>query len=540
MTASVRDEGLSLIVVGTGIRMIGQLTTEAIAWMRHADRLLYVAADRPAGDALQQLNPNGAESLATCYVAGRSRLMAYEAMVDRILTSVCAGHLTCVASYGHPGVFGAPFHEAVRRARAEGYAARMLPAISAEDCLFADLGIDPADHGCQSYDATDFLMHRRTLDPTAAAILWQVREVGDPLARIGTPDAWALPMLAERLAQFHPPDHICTAYRASLFPGRAPEVVAVTVRELATTPLPPLSTLYIPPSAAREPDPIVLGRMRAMVAGDGLSRRETDERPAAGRLTSGRRPGRQLRRSVPSLQPERSAMSVLAYPRIHFRGRCLINAPTANNDDVVVNLDETNIRLEPELEALKDDPDIRRFLMQGRIAISPINDKAHRYLRGGWNYLGDSTVRLPARRGLLGGRGRRPAAPARPGRRPGHQTRGRRKEAPDDQRRRSFRARHDADPRRRPSRRRRNRRARGYAQCPGLRPLDRLAERDDLSGGAELRRRPAPPGSDSRCCRRTISTSTARRSRRSSPPCMMPPGAARASRCSSASTSPSR
>jgi hypothetical protein len=35
----------------------------------------------------------------------------------------------------------------------------MLPAISAEDCLFADLGVDPADHGCPSYEATDFLVH---------------------------------------------------------------------------------------------------------------------------------------------------------------------------------------------------------------------------------------------------------------------------------------------------------------------------------------------------------------------------------------------
>jgi siroheme synthase len=271
MTTSVKAGGLSLVVVGTGIRMMGQLTTESIAWMRHADRLLYVAADRLAGEALRQLNPPGAESLSTCYVEGQSRLMAYEAMVDRIMGCVRAGLLTCVASYGHPGIFGAPFHEAVRRARAEGYPARMLPAISAEDCLFADLGIDPATHGCQSYDATDFLLHRRTIDPTAATILWQVREAGDPLARGGEPDAWALPMLAERLGRFHPPDHVGTAYRAPVFPGREPEIIAVAIRDLAATPLPAMSTLYIPPSATRAPDPMILGRMRAMIAGDGPS-----------------------------------------------------------------------------------------------------------------------------------------------------------------------------------------------------------------------------------------------------------------------------
>ena len=40
----------------------------------------------------------------------------------------------------HPGVYVAPSHETVLRARAEGYPARMLPGISSEDCLFADLG----------------------------------------------------------------------------------------------------------------------------------------------------------------------------------------------------------------------------------------------------------------------------------------------------------------------------------------------------------------------------------------------------------------
>ena len=57
----------SLIVVGTGIRAMGQLTTEAIAWMRRADRVLYVVADPIAEEVVRQLNPTGAESLAGFY-----------------------------------------------------------------------------------------------------------------------------------------------------------------------------------------------------------------------------------------------------------------------------------------------------------------------------------------------------------------------------------------------------------------------------------------------------------------------------------------
>ena len=41
-----------------------------------------------------------------------------------------AGFRVCAVFYGHPGVFVYPSHEAIRRARAEGFAARMLPALT--------------------------------------------------------------------------------------------------------------------------------------------------------------------------------------------------------------------------------------------------------------------------------------------------------------------------------------------------------------------------------------------------------------------------
>ena len=43
----------SLVVIGTGIRTVGQLTIEAIAWMEIADSLLYVVAD-PVAEAVME------------------------------------------------------------------------------------------------------------------------------------------------------------------------------------------------------------------------------------------------------------------------------------------------------------------------------------------------------------------------------------------------------------------------------------------------------------------------------------------------------
>jgi uncharacterized protein YabN with tetrapyrrole methylase and pyrophosphatase domain len=261
MTEQREDRKGSLVVVGTGIRILGQLTVESIAWMKRADRVLYLMDDPVAAETIGQLNPEGAESLARYYAEGKLRKTTYEEIVEHVLESVRSGNLTCLAVYGHPGVFADPSHEAIRRARAEGFPARMLPAISAEDCLFADLEIDPATSGCQSYDATDFLVHRRTIDPSTALILWQIGAIGEWTSRRGGSDLAALPRLIDRLVQFYPPDHACWLYQASVAPGSEPLIRVTTIRALDRSAPPIMSTLYVPPSRERIPDPILADRI---------------------------------------------------------------------------------------------------------------------------------------------------------------------------------------------------------------------------------------------------------------------------------------
>lgn len=84
------------------------------------------------------------------------------------------------AFYGHPGVFVNPSHRALAIAKSEGYRAKMLPGVSAEDCLFADLGIDPANPGCLTYEASDFLLREKPLNIYCHLVLWQVGCIGVP------------------------------------------------------------------------------------------------------------------------------------------------------------------------------------------------------------------------------------------------------------------------------------------------------------------------------------------------------------------------
>jgi len=249
----------SLTVVGTGIQLGTQLTPEARMAITTADVVFLLVAEPVMEAAIRRLNPE-TRSLQEHYVVGQSRKDAYETMIVEILSHVREGQDVCAAFYGHPGVFVAPSHEAVRRAREAGFRARMLPGISAEDCLFADLGLDPARFGYQCYEATDFLVHRRQIDTTAALVLWQLGTVGNAAAaEEATPSG--LRVLVETLLAHYPSDHEVVVYEASPYPGFDPKIGTVQLGELRPEHVTAMSTLYVPPAEAAELDLTMVDRL---------------------------------------------------------------------------------------------------------------------------------------------------------------------------------------------------------------------------------------------------------------------------------------
>ena len=232
-----------LVVVGTGIGA-ARITLEARAAIEAADQVLHLIPDPVSIHTVEQLNPRS-RSLGDCYVEGEHRRDAYARMVEAILEPVRAGERVCAAFYGHPGVFSLPPHEAVKQARSEGFHAEMLPGISAEDCLFADLGVDPAEAGCQSYEATRFLERRPAIEPRAALVLWQIGVVGSA-HHSAAPVAPRLGELVEALIELYPAEHEVVVYEASSFVGVAPLIRQTALAALAGA-VTPASTLYVPP-----------------------------------------------------------------------------------------------------------------------------------------------------------------------------------------------------------------------------------------------------------------------------------------------------
>ncbi|HEX5758351.1 MAG TPA: SAM-dependent methyltransferase [Thermoanaerobaculia bacterium] len=251
----------SLTVVGTGYSVGGQTTAEARAHLEIAERLVYATGDPVSRLWVEGINPR-AETLTDAYAAGKLRRETYREMVERILAPVRRGERVCAAFYGHPGVGVEPSHAAIRRARDEGFEARMLPGVSAEDCLFADLGLNPLSDGCQSFEATDFLLRGRTPDTAVPLILWQIGIIGVEVYR--EEQLWSregLALLAEVLGRHYPPEHECTVYEAAMLPVCAPVIERVVLRDLPETPVTTASTLYVPLRERAPVDPAMRERL---------------------------------------------------------------------------------------------------------------------------------------------------------------------------------------------------------------------------------------------------------------------------------------
>ena len=235
----------SLVVVGAGIRLGLHLTIESRDRIERADDVLYLLAELAPTSWIHTLNP-AARSMIDIYRPGRDQREVYEELVETALGCVRRGRDVCMVTYGNPAVFDDSCHEAVRRAREEGYEAEMLPAVSAIDCLFVDLGVDPGRYGLQLFEARDFLDSERSPDTGVPLVLWQISVIGTTRTT-DTVDRDGLRRLAARLADLYGDDHVVTVYEATPFPVGRPTIDQVPVAELPDAPVPGLSSLYVPP-----------------------------------------------------------------------------------------------------------------------------------------------------------------------------------------------------------------------------------------------------------------------------------------------------
>jgi uncharacterized protein YabN with tetrapyrrole methylase and pyrophosphatase domain len=262
--SSVAARG-SLVCVGLGMTLGSHLSPLARSHIEQADVIFAAVSDGIVELWLREMHRD-VRSLQPLYREGTSRMQTYRQMVDAMLAEVRAGRNVCGAFYGHPGVFAWPPHAAIELARREGYRAHMEPGISAEDCLYADLGIDPGTYGCQHYEASQLMFYRRRLDTSAYLVLWQVGVAGDrSLARFSTGPAYRQ-VLVDLLARDYPLEHQVIIYQAATLPSQQPRIERVALGRLPQADLDLHATVVIPPARKLEANHEIRERLAALDA----------------------------------------------------------------------------------------------------------------------------------------------------------------------------------------------------------------------------------------------------------------------------------
>ena len=139
---------------------------------------------------------------------------------------------------------------------------KVLPGISAEDCLFADLLIDPGSAGCLSLEATDLLLYSKKLNTDYHLIIWQAGIIGaldHPKLHDNTN---GIKLLLKYLRQYYNLDHPIILYSAAQYPGLEPLIIRSTLENLLELKLSRISTLYLPPLQKTSCDKTMLNELK--------------------------------------------------------------------------------------------------------------------------------------------------------------------------------------------------------------------------------------------------------------------------------------
>lgn len=253
----------SLICVGTGINHAGHISIISESHVKSADIVFCGVAESLTEQWIASLNPNMV-SLQQFYADGKFRPDTYREMRDAIMEAVRDGKRVCAAFYGHPGVFASVAHMAIKIAREEGYRAEMEPGISAEACLYADLGLDPADNGCQSFEANQLMFRKRAVDTAALLLVWQIALAGEHTSTRFSTTPEALQSFVDVMEAYgYPRVHEVILYEAASLPIIPHRAERLPLGSLPEAKLNGITTLVVPPATKLVENKTVLESLAA-------------------------------------------------------------------------------------------------------------------------------------------------------------------------------------------------------------------------------------------------------------------------------------
>jgi hypothetical protein len=175
-------------------------------------------------------------------------------MAEVMLREVRQGKYVVGIFHGHPGYFVKAGRRALAIAQMEGHNTMLLPGISATDCLFADLRIDPGVIGVQILKAGHILRKDVSVATNNHVVLVQVASVGDNTFSFTGYKKSKLNLFFEKLISIYGEDHEAVYYIASIFPGLDPTIKVRKLIEYRDKKLQDnvsAATLYLPPAGVQ-------------------------------------------------------------------------------------------------------------------------------------------------------------------------------------------------------------------------------------------------------------------------------------------------
>lgn len=243
------------------------MTIEVKSLIATSSCILYLLNEPAIKNWITRSSKN-AISLDSLYFSNSFRSEVYNQISKEIFNYLEKYDDVCFLTYGHPTFFCSILTELRKQTHIEPIDMHILPGISALDCLFADLAVDPSDVGMQSYEATEFLVYEQLYSPLTHLVLWQIAVIGE----IGiiqnelnfNRQKKGLHLLVAKLLEHYPAKHDIYLYVASQYPHIPFELTKIKLTELMDVQIPRLATLYVPPAKKKTINKAILRELNLL------------------------------------------------------------------------------------------------------------------------------------------------------------------------------------------------------------------------------------------------------------------------------------
>lgn len=247
------DEIPEIYIIGLGINPINQLTKEAIKIIENSDKVFCVSTMEELKELEKSYGKKFYDLATDSYKEDENRLEAYFHMATKIIENSLYETYTVLALYGHPTIFALPPYLIHRVAKLFNKKVKIVSGISAMDCLFSDLVVDPATNGLLMYEATELLLSRRLILPDVSMLIWQVGTIETSLYNNHENLPSRFKNIKDYLLDFYPSSHPIYAYSSNSIYNQKTTLIVFKLSEIENyaSILGSGITLYIPPAYKR-------------------------------------------------------------------------------------------------------------------------------------------------------------------------------------------------------------------------------------------------------------------------------------------------